>query len=483
MTETTSKSRSKETNLTLLDLHEDIFRIIFRYLDDAEVYFTVRVLCQKLKNYVDAYIQLGGIFMLAGEPNKMEHVSIKNPTFCTKLLHVFKQNGKVSSIGCSTTMSAIPVPICKKKSQRNKHNRTSTHYSLEYDIGSFGVKFNGKIVVGIYYTEYSGWESSWERNKTNLGSDCYLAEYDKTKNTWTQIRPNPTCYNKTDVIGQIADATGDNQVVLTSCPIGDSILMLTWKSLKYFVNDENDQEIHIRRLDLNVTDEPKWSILASTMLREKYCRNPVQTISSYCNAFNNNLTAPRNSNEIMRHCTLCTITPMHDQCTITQVANNKVILLGGANYFKQPNHRLWEGTLTKDQKTITWTSMKLGPIKARIRPICFKLKENLYIAGGQPIEATNNGSSDSKTNRTSLLCCDVYNLQEKKLTKSVHFLPYPVDDVDKIATDADETFALITRLSRRTQHGKNGNYLTFTEKYGFEELSNPAFDETSFYAL
>ena len=51
-------SSQMENRPHLLDLNEDIFREIFRYLDDDEVYFTIRNVCQQLKYYVDMYLEL-----------------------------------------------------------------------------------------------------------------------------------------------------------------------------------------------------------------------------------------------------------------------------------------------------------------------------------------------------------------------------------------------------------------------------------------
>ena len=70
-----------ETKVHLVGLPEDVIREIFRHLNDNEVYFKLRRVCHKLMDYVDAYVQLGGTFMLAGEPDTP-----------TKIINVFKQS-------------------------------------------------------------------------------------------------------------------------------------------------------------------------------------------------------------------------------------------------------------------------------------------------------------------------------------------------------------------------------------------------------
>ena len=62
--ETQAQHGKLESQTNILDLHEDIFREIFRHLDAGTVYFKIRRLCHKMKVYVDQYIQLAGIFML-----------------------------------------------------------------------------------------------------------------------------------------------------------------------------------------------------------------------------------------------------------------------------------------------------------------------------------------------------------------------------------------------------------------------------------
>ena len=119
---------------------------------------------------------------------------------------------------------------------------------------------------------------------------------------------------------------------------------------------------------------------------------------------------------------------------------------------------MWEGTLTKDESNVTWKpiDMEWSSINCRlihigdtidmshqienilIRPICFKLQDNLYIAGGQAINDLS----------AFFLCCDKFNLKERNYHESVHFLPSHLPSVahvdNNVVTDGDETFALIS---------------------------------------
>ena len=55
--------RITKRNVNFLDLPEDVFVDIFKYLDHPTLYFTVACLCQKLKHYVDSHVGFGGIFL------------------------------------------------------------------------------------------------------------------------------------------------------------------------------------------------------------------------------------------------------------------------------------------------------------------------------------------------------------------------------------------------------------------------------------
>ena len=123
----------------MLDLPEQSFREIFQYLDFETIYFSMRNICQKLKHYVDGFIQLGGIFMLAGGRD----VPIE-------ILQIFKQYNKETTV-CSTLADPYPYPTLEDYPEYDEWfgtRRTTTH--LEKDFGSFGAMVKDKIVIGIY---------------------------------------------------------------------------------------------------------------------------------------------------------------------------------------------------------------------------------------------------------------------------------------------------------------------------------------------
>ena len=57
----TLKSIGERSTTHILDLPEEIFRIIFSYIAEAEVYFKLRVVCSQLREYAEKYVELGKI--------------------------------------------------------------------------------------------------------------------------------------------------------------------------------------------------------------------------------------------------------------------------------------------------------------------------------------------------------------------------------------------------------------------------------------
>ena len=52
----------KEGNL--LNLPEELIRVIFSFLTDSEVYFRVRCVCHQLQVFAEKYVQIGNYFII-----------------------------------------------------------------------------------------------------------------------------------------------------------------------------------------------------------------------------------------------------------------------------------------------------------------------------------------------------------------------------------------------------------------------------------
>ena len=389
-----------ERQPNLLDLNEYIFREIFQYLDNEMVYFTLRNVSRKLKHYVDAYVQLGAIFaVVAGRCNCDLRQSI--------LLYILTKNDKVTSIAAKVFDKIdIMIPIV--------HDSLGPYSPY---LGSFGAKFNGKIVTGVHSSK-----------TLQCSLPFYINEYNAKENKWIPI--HSLDYGTYDTLVR--------SPIQYWCQIGDSKLLM-------FHNNYNN--IHLRLVHVNISGEEKykkfWRIL-------KKSGKPRSTYSSSMVEFPFQLRG---------------IT----QFSVIRVAQNKIMLVGGiyqqtssdSRINEKYNQILWQCTLTNDQNDVTWMTLDSELIKVRLKPMCFKLKDNLYIAGGE-----DEPKASSIFSRNGLLCCDRYNMKENKYYKTLYTLPYPLSDVEtSIATNDKETFALILDFT-------NTKILLFSEDEGFKEFHN-----------
>ena len=84
----------KETKF-ILDLHENIFHEIFKFLNYDTIYFKLRRVCRKLRIYADSFIQLGGVFMFLGQQS-------------SQVLHMYKRKENAFFI-CISSMKQYPA--------------------------------------------------------------------------------------------------------------------------------------------------------------------------------------------------------------------------------------------------------------------------------------------------------------------------------------------------------------------------------------
>ena len=78
----------KETKF-ILDLHENIFHEIFKFLNYDTIYFKLRAVCRTLRIYADSFIQLGGVFMFLGQQS-------------SQLLHMYKRKQNAFFVAISS---------------------------------------------------------------------------------------------------------------------------------------------------------------------------------------------------------------------------------------------------------------------------------------------------------------------------------------------------------------------------------------------
>ena len=143
----------------------------------------------------------------------------------------------------------------------------------------------------------------------------------------------------------------------------------------------------------------------------------------------------------------------------------------------QPKMEIWQGCLAKEEgnkNKMFWKNLALnyehkGPIFARCNPICFFLKDDLYITGG----FNRDGYSLTKMGNT-FASCDRYNFVKEKFYHTRHCLPYHIDKyTSSVIANMEETLVLI--YTKENDYLNNNNrqekLIIFTEKRGFEDIS------------
>ena len=133
---------------------------------------------------------------------------------------------------------------------------------------------------------------------------------------------------------------------------------------------------------------------------------------------------------------------------------------------------IWKGDLSEDGYHMSWNKIILGLSPIRVDPICFKLKNNVYIASTYSYI-----SPDEPNVCTFCFCfsCDRYNLVDENFYPNVFsytpslafYLPNYCEPTT--ATDENETFAILAFYGKMDH---KEIILMFTEDNGFEKLNN-----------
>ena len=124
------------------------------------------------------------------------------------------------------------------------------------------------------------------------------------------------------------------------------------------------------------------------------------------------------------------------------------------------NH-VYQGHFEQDTNDVVWKPLE--PLKkAKTSYIIFKMKDNVYVAGGLDCR------------HQVLLCCDRLNLKENTWFSCKHSLPYPLDWASVVVSD-DESFAVITGRRKanyvfRKRPCYSDSIIVFTEKEGFKVM-------------
>jgi hypothetical protein len=140
-------SKVAKRNTEFLDLPEDVFLAIFKYLDYQTIYLTVGYLCQRTKKIVDDHVQVGGLFYITGLKDIGSHV-----------LHVLKRHKAIVSI---LSQSLLQRPCLMINGNENSP-------------GTFEFAFGNKIVFSMLFEKITD-------GVVEYGVEYVLHEYEPRK--------------------------------------------------------------------------------------------------------------------------------------------------------------------------------------------------------------------------------------------------------------------------------------------------------------
>jgi len=191
--------------------------------------------------------------------------------------------------------------------------------------------------------------------------------------------------------------------------------------------------------------------------------------------------------------------------SIINIGNNQVLLLGGEYIHEEDGYLdsrpselvfLWE--LTNEGKSVRMKKLK-NMKKSRQNAIVFKIKNNVYVAGGvggdmgrTQLNGTvgyrvhDDTSGNTLYDQRLLSCTERFDLTENKWYPCKYSLPKPLHSAS-VAVSVDESFALITggvssyQKETITQH--NNNSSSFQKRLVTECDRIIAFDEVNGFQL
>ena len=462
-TKNTIKSNRRKLQVHFLDMDENIFRVILQHLDAWEVYRNLRLVCRKFNDYAKRYIQhvpeklfiQSTCSLLTFLPDCMVNIPLE---YLMALKH---PSGKIASL----RHRVLPSPIL-----RGEQAIIGEYFCKEcYYQTAFVNKIAAMLVIGYFYSACSNCKSQhlslFQLNETHTLDDdewnLLLAYYDFHVMKWCPIIVS----GKTMAYEQ----PGLNDCV-SICKLSDSSLVL--------FNDRFDDQLTILRYTFNLQDTSKG------ILKQGDYKHDQELDIGKC----------------VEKCTLtCSLKKdrfifeeeedMHEivGCCLVQAHENKVMLVGGfyrhysSHTVDMYNQKLWEGAVADETENLIFRAVDLNHVQPRVYPMCFRLRDNVYIAGGE-IYHLNDNCIDGCTcinhgyyKRDEALwhhlCCDRYDVKERKYYRTDYRLPFSCHGFSHVTTDEKQTFCIIkpsTNWSRKS--GKENIFLVFSEDHGFEEL-------------
>ena len=417
------KLKKDDGVIGIRDLPEQIFRNIFQYIGNYELFSTMRKLNRDVRKYVDNYFPLQGVFVLIREHN-----------VASRLIHIFKCQGENFVTQSSL---AQPFPMC----EHGSHMQTETTKLHLLPLSIPSNESQGPLLFAIH-------------------SNIVFTNHTVCENgVWKPFFPGKVAMDLYEF----------------------DVKMCHWKLLKTRYGNLNSQIVSCALIN----DSTFLMFLRSRHLNKEYrMKLKSMAMDTAPNSFSRNFTGdderrmniPKEVNRLTEFSLLST-------------ANNSIALIGGV-YDRDRNRVIWQGTLTDGNTKIEWDAIDIGGSWMGYNPICFRLKDNVFITGNRHRQHCTNHNYCSRIQHFTCPSCfpmgntlDRYDFKEKKMYLNAYSMPYPYTKMYhpvKIATDKKETFAVLVFRNKPPNEVMYPEYkknyedliceekvLIFTEKEGF----------------
>ena len=446
-TKNTIKIKRRKLQANFLDMDENIFRKIFQYIDAWLLYSKLRFVCRKVNDYEKGYIKLVPEKLFLHSPHFVSNLSGQwQVDVPLEYLMILKHtSGTIASI-CSRILPAITSPVldCYKEITR-KHRCDGCSFQT-----AFFDTIAEMIVVGYFYAACSNCKpktlsssptNTYDRaqmtlNKINTDGDgwrFFVSYYDSHAMKWCPI--NVLGDNSAYAHPRIYDG-------VCTCICGNTILVLLYQW----------------------PTEDGYPILKRYNFKEHATSKLILKLDDYKNEPESEFSQLDAPISLM-----CSVKEDHFRfeeevdmygikgCSLVKVDENKTMIVGG--FYEQLssrityNQKLWEAVITDETEDLKFKAINSNPVQPRLNPMCFKLGDNVYIAGGGIIHTAENiidcctGFDKSSyimgEKLWHHLCCDRYHVKERKYYRTEHRLPFLFEGFSRVATDQSETFCII----------------------------------------
>ena len=413
------------SDATILDLPEPIFREVFSYLDLKTVY-SMKHLCLQIEEYVNGYLELGGIFMLSTGRN-----------IPSEIIHIYKKRSKKTEI-YSTLIDPYPYPRGFRAT----------------DLGSFGAKLNKTIVIGVYHGHLESFKFD-------------LHKFHTSTNEWSLIRPGQKrdhgYSDQTDSSNRERRRLWRGGPIISSCAISDSSLILIYSGysdpcncaqlLQMYENKKKHRtEYSLRDIEI---PQALRSLKEFTLIR--ISSNKFMLIGGvHCSGF-----LERNSSTLMWEGTL-----NDDGNSLSW----RSIDLGVGRPRRRP-------ICFKLQDNLYITGGHDDCFEEAQDDFCMHFEfEDGKFRQKDPTKCEECLASKSSMANRLCTCCYEYNLVDEtyyKIEHTFHAGRTHRSHISNVLTDKDENFALIAPVicSDSGKH-EDKNLIIFTPEEGFQELSD-----------